>query len=370
MKVNLKDLNQYIEEGWIEYQDHPSLPLRIYNYSRNCQFEEYWDHLTLMCRGLVLDHDGNIIARPFRKFFNLEESKHTPTTDFEVYEKMDGSLGILFNYNDEWILATRGSFTSDQAIRGKKILEKYRMTLLSDKDVYQAICGVDVRDYTILGEICFKENRIVVDYGDMEDFVLLGMVNKYDGSELEHNKVMKLGDVLGVPVVKKYDGVNDYKEIKTTLYRDNAEGFVIKFSNGDRCKIKFEEYVRLHRLLTNFSNVDIWESLKNGDNIEDLLKEVPDEFDKWVRNTISSLRYSFFQISEYCGKYHDGFRYGKFNDRDPEPTRKEYAEFVQKNIKKELWSVMFRMWDKKSYDDVIWKLIRPIYSKPFWNKEN
>jgi len=343
MKVNLKDLNQYIEEGWIEYQDHPSLPLKIYNYSRNCQFEEYWDDLTLKCRGLVLDHDGNIVARPFRKFFNLEESKHTPTTDFDVYEKMDGSLGILFNYDDEW---------------------------LSDKNVYEAICGVDVRDYTILGEICFKENRIVVDYGDMEDFVLLGMVNKHDGSELHYDKLVKLGGALGIPAVKKCDGIYDYKEIKTTLYRDNAEGFVIKFSNGDRCKIKFEEYVRLHRLLTNFSNVDIWESLKNGDNVEDLLKEVPDEFDKWVRNTISNLRYSFFQISEYCGKYHDGFRYGKFNDRDPEPTRKEYAEFVQKNIKKELWSVMFRMWDKKSYDDVIWKLIRPTYSKPFWNKEN
>lgn len=136
MKVNLKELNQYIEEGWIEYQDHPSLPLRIYNYSRNCQFEDYWDNLTLMCRGLVLDHDGNIIARPFRKFFNLEESKHTPTTDFEVYEKMDGSCIILFNYGNEWILATRGSFTSDQAIRGKEMLNKYPTEKLDKNKTY------------------------------------------------------------------------------------------------------------------------------------------------------------------------------------------------------------------------------------------
>jgi hypothetical protein len=27
--------------------------------------------------------------------------------------------------------------------------------------------------------------------------------------------------------------------------------------------------------------------------------------------------------------------------------------------------VMFSMWDKKPYDDIIWKLIRPKWSKPF-----
>jgi hypothetical protein len=124
-KIDLKRLTQYIEEGWIEFQDHPSLPLRIYNYSRNCQFESYWDDLTLMCRGLILDYDGNIVARPFRKFFNMEENKHTPTTDFDVYEKMDGSLGILFYYKEEWILATRGSFTSEQSIKGKEIFDRY-----------------------------------------------------------------------------------------------------------------------------------------------------------------------------------------------------------------------------------------------------
>jgi RNA ligase len=134
-KIDLKRLTQYIEEGWIEFQDHPSLPLRIYNYSRNCQFEEYWDDLTLMCRGLVLDHDGNIVARPFRKFFNLEESKHTPTTDFDVYEKMDGSLGILFYY-DEWLLATRGSFTSEQSIKGKEMLNKYSTEKLDKNKTY------------------------------------------------------------------------------------------------------------------------------------------------------------------------------------------------------------------------------------------
>jgi hypothetical protein len=75
------------------------------------------------------------------------------------------------------------------------------------------------------------------------------------------------------------------------------------------------------------------------------------------------LRYQYFSVSEYCGKLHDGFRYGKYNDVDPEPTKKEYAEFVMKNVKPEFRPVMFFMWDKKNYEQVIWKVIRPEFKK-------
>jgi hypothetical protein len=43
-----------------------------------------------MCRGLVTDSNGIIMARPFPKFFNIEEEKHASTADFEVFEKLDG----------------------------------------------------------------------------------------------------------------------------------------------------------------------------------------------------------------------------------------------------------------------------------------
>jgi len=86
--------------------------------------------LLLQCRGLVTNSDGDIIARPFKKFFNYEEylefaPEMIPNESFEVFEKMDGSLGILFNYKDEWVLCTRGSFTSEQSIKGTELLKKY-----------------------------------------------------------------------------------------------------------------------------------------------------------------------------------------------------------------------------------------------------
>ena len=351
----LNTLEKYHQEGLLYKQVHPNLPLTIWNYTEKVQYEGLWDDITLMCRGLVTDDKGNIIARPFKKFFNMEEGKHTPTSDFEVYEKMDGSLGIFFYYEGGWVMATRGSFTSDQAVKGYEMMFNYDFANLH-------------KDYTYLFEIIFKENRIVVNY-DFEDVVLLGMVNTKTGYEVNlygedtDVRLKNLVSNVGLKVVKKYDGISDYRTLKS-MVKNNEEGFVVRFSNGDRMKIKGEEYLRLHKIMTQVSTTSIWEVLSNGDDIDALLKDVPDEFYKKVKSYVGELKYSHFQISEYCGKYHDSYRYGKYGDKEVEPTKKEFAEFVQRNFdKKELHAVMFSMWDKKDYSSIIWKLIRPKYEK-------
>jgi RNA ligase len=311
-----------------------------------------------MCRGLLLDQEGNVIAKGFDKFFNMEEHQpdEIPNETFEVFEKLDGSLGILFWYQGKWILATKGSFTSDQSVRAKEILKKYNFEPIP-------------KGYTTLVEILYPENRIVCDYKGEESLVVLSMISNATGKELDYNSLLYISDETRMPVVKKYDAVTDYKTLKSLISGDR-EGYVIRFRNGFRMKIKGEEYVRLHRILTGFSNVDIWEYLKDGKDINELLDRVPDEFDKWVRSTIQDLKYGCFQLRETAGKLHDGFRYGKFGDRDPEPSKKEFAEFVMKQ-QEVLHAIMFAMWDgnNEKVDDIIWKLIKPKYSKPFWQKD-
>ena len=117
-------LNKYYEEGLVYKQVHPTLPLTIWNYTEKVQYDNLWDGVTIQTRGLVTDDEGNIIARPFKKFFNIEEKRYVPTEKFDVYEKLDGSLGILFNYKGEWIMSTRGSFISEQAIKGSSEIDK------------------------------------------------------------------------------------------------------------------------------------------------------------------------------------------------------------------------------------------------------
>jgi len=401
MKYDLNILNDYIEKGLVIKQVHPTLPLSIYNYSRTCQYGGLWDEITLACRGLVLDNEGNVIAKPFPKFFNYEEhtTEEIPNELFDVYEKMDGSLGICFyyereltyseryklwfngnyetgmeyyeeivpNFDDpyfhptpttkgEWHMATRGSFVSEQALKGKELLGKYNFQKLHT-------------DYTYLFEIIYKENRIVCDY-DFEDVVLLGVINTKTGIEVnlhsdsEDVRIQNIIRNIGLNVVTRYNTFGEgFDELKREI-SNSKEGYVIRFRNGMRMKIKGDEYVRLHRILTNFSTTDIWELLRSGGDMNEFLERVPDEFDKWVKGTISDLKYAHFQICERAGKLHDGFRYGKYGDVYPEPTKKEFAEFVMKQYVP-LRSVMFAMWDKKPYDDIVWKLIKPKWSKPF-----
>ncbi len=354
MKYDLDTLNKYIENGLLEKNSHPELPLDIYNYSRECQFTKNWDDITLNMRGTVLDRDGNIVARAFSKFFNMEEhdQKDIPNEPFDVFEKMDGSLGILFNYKDEWHFATKGSFVSDQAIKGKEILEKYDYKKLSP-------------DCTYLFEIIYPENRIVVSY-DYEDLVLLAIINNKDGHEYDiHSNIL---DTLNFKLVKKYHGVEDYKKLKSII-EDNSEGFVIRFKSGFRMKIKGEEYVRLHRLITNFSNVDIWETLKEGKDLNLFLDRVPDEFDAWVRKTMNSILTHYQRLESQVEKIYEYHMWGKFGDKEPVRDKKEYAEWV-KTQNKVIQPILFKMYDGGDYSHYLWRIVRPEYQKPFWNKEN
>jgi T4 RnlA family RNA ligase len=345
MKFSMAKLDDYNKKGLLFKQVHPSLPLTIWNYSPEVQYGQLWDDVTLSCRGLVTDENGNVVAKPFPKFFNIEENRHTPTQDFEVFEKMDGSLGIMFKYKGEMICATRGSFTSDQAKWMIKYAKEYNYG------------DIIVDGFTYLFELIYPENRIVVDYGEQKRMVLLGIINTENGEEVLYNDLFE-----GFDVVKKYDGINDYKELKSNI-GNNAEGFVVRFSNGSRMKIKGEEYLRLHKMITNLSTTSVWEVVSGNGKMEDFLIDVPDEFYKKIKQYEKDLKYSFFQISEYCGKLHDGFRYGKYNDIDPEPIKKEFAQFIMRNTKPPFHPILFAMWDKKPYDKLIWKLLKPKFKK-------
>ena len=99
MKLNKNDIEDLIAKDLIMMNKHPDYDLYTLNYTRTAQFERVWNEYTLMCRGLVIDGDYNIIARPFGKFFNLAEHDiseipmHLP---FEAFEKMDFRHHELF----------------------------------------------------------------------------------------------------------------------------------------------------------------------------------------------------------------------------------------------------------------------------------
>jgi RNA ligase len=399
MKYNLNHLLDYVDMGLVIMQNHPTLPLSIYNYSRECQYNGNWDEITVNCRGLILDIEGNVIAKPFPKFFNWEEhivegSKLPPIPNepFQVYEKMDGSLGIIFyyerklsleeryniwfnnnyetgmerffdpntlpNFDDpyyeptpktkgEWHIASKGSFTSEQAIKGKEMLDK-------SNTEYGLIPG-----YTYLVEIIYPKNRIVVDYGDDEKLVVLGCYNNETGKEGRISNMTSEG----WEIVKMYKTWGeDWETLKREISKDN-EGYVIRFQSGFRMKLKGDVYLRLHRIVTNFSTRTIWEILKNGEDLTPFLERVPDEFDTWVKEVVKDLQTRYDNIrKDYANITIDLMNKVGIEDK------KAFAELALPYPHN---SILFSMYNGKvdCMDEYIWKLLKPKYEKAFKKDE-
>jgi len=198
LDINL--IQQHIENGLISRRKHPECDLYILNYTPKCQINWHWDKVTIACRGLIVDGNWNIIQRPFAKFFTLDQwaglrnhvhhlygVQYQTMLDgpFTLTEKLDGSLGILYRnpVSQKWCVATRGSFTSDQAIRATEILQNKYPNIHPNTN------------WTYLVEIIYPENQIVVRY-EHAQLVLLGVIDKDTGydvpiSRLRYEKTYK-----------------------------------------------------------------------------------------------------------------------------------------------------------------------------------
>ena len=233
-------------------------------------------------------------------------------------------------------IATRGSFVSDQAKHATELLHaKYSHTF----DKLE-------KGKTYLFEIIYPINRIVVDYGLMDDLVLLTVIDNETGAE-------SICDI-GFPVVRRFDGINDLAQLKL-LEEENKEGFVVVFQNGLRVKMKFAEYCRLHRIITGVSNIAVWEYLKDGKSFDELLKKVPDEFYNWLMQTKNELE------SNYNAIYDDAY---KLFDKLYHSDKKTFALRVLAEANGHA-PILFNLHSGKKVDPVIWKMIRPEFSKPF-----
>lgn len=330
-QLDFAAIERQISDGFINVQRHPSAPLMIYNYTTKAQYEWHWTPETKACRGLITDDKGNVVSRPFEKFFSYDQLNGVvPNEPFDVFEKLDGSLGILYWIDDEPHIATRGSFISAQAVRATEILRAKYSHVQFD------------RSLTYLLEIIYPENRIVVNYGDKEDLILLATIETATGMELV------LADI-GIPRVARY-GITDFAEVLATQ-KTSAEGFVIRFESGMRVKVKFDEYKRLHKLLTGLNARHIWDILRSGDSMEKLLDRVPDEHFTWVDGIANNLRSDFAKIEATAKQQYR-----------VHGSRRETADYFKTC---QFPDVMFAMLDGKDTAPRIWKKLEPAAGRAF-----
>jgi RNA ligase len=240
--------------------------LRLYCYTESCVYDRRWDDITTLARGVILDPDNRrVVATPFPKFFNVGERMDAiPDLPFETFEKLDGSLIILFHHGGVWRTATKGSLGSDQA--------KWAAGWIASHDLSALTPGT-----TYLAEAIYPENRIVVQYG-YAGLVLLGAYRD-DGAEVTFDELAELGERLDWRVARRHSftAVSELLALAKDLPA-TEEGFVLRFSNGLRLKVKGDEYCRIHRMVSRLTPLAMWEAMQAGDDLEALRRQLPEEF--------------------------------------------------------------------------------------------
>ena len=252
-------LDRAIDEGLVSVR--ASGDLRILNYTPRATYSRSWNQATLLCRGIIVDPAGRVVARPFPKFFNADEPDAPPIPEdatMVVTEKLDGSLGIAYHDPGGGIrIATRGSLDSEQAVEASRIWrDKYSRVRFG-------------RDITPLFEIIYPSNRVVVDYGDRRDLVLLAVLDIRTGSDLP---LVRLDWPGPVAEQHRFGSFSELAGSVSAGSESGREGYVVRFDAGPgvphvRFKFKFPEYVVAHRIVTGLTSLRVWEVVAVADVI-------------------------------------------------------------------------------------------------------
>jgi putative RNA ligase len=368
--LDIDKLYKLQEDGLVHSNEHPTLPLVIFNYTPKAAFENVWgDGVIDHCRGLIVSvekgpryHD--IVARPFKKFHNLNTTsipetmlENLPPYLPEITKKMDGSLGIWYPDGTEFgAIATRGSFTSPQALWATKWWKDGLSAQTFRQHKFLAYWD-DL--WTPLFEIIYPDNRIVVDYGSTETLVCIGGVYLETGLDVPRHE---LQGAFGDYVVEKV--YISHKDLLGSLEKYNApneEGYVASYDQGRvRVKIKFEDYKRLHRIITGVNPRSLWELLRDGKMDELITKDLPQNFLNWADKWTAYLIGEYNRILEESTTMYANRPFREAGETE-RYYRAKYARFVinETATKPYLKPIMFSMFDGHDGGSVIWGQLEP-----------
>ena len=304
--MDLTKFEPYVKDGFLRKVVSPCGKFVLFNYTDATTYAKKWDEITLNSRGTVYEiSTGRVMAQAFPKFFNFgelpqeEQDSILNATGFDSFEKADGSLGIIWHDGEKWRVNTRGSFTSDQAIKATEMLEKYNFY------------NYNIHPFTtILAEIIYPENRIIVDYGEQEKLVFLAAFDRCTGREECHGLSVQISEVLGMESAQKmkYSSIQELIEVRETLPAQE-EGFVVRLSSGKRVKFKGVAYLKVARILSGCSALAFWESMEDGKVSQELLETIPEEFREGFDKIAEKLEENYDKVLEevaddfyYCAK--------------------------------------------------------------------
>jgi RNA ligase len=345
--LDVDQLALEIESKYVTERFHPDFPeLCIYNYTDICSYKPYWTDITRKTRGLIVNTStGEIVARPFEKFFNYgQQGAVQLDLDAPVvgaYDKMDGSLGVAYLLPNGVVqIATRGSFESDQAIHASKWIHEPENAKMLTFIKAELSSGC-----TPLFEIIFPENRIVLDYGSDDKLEYLGSVDTYAGSFYPAGDLLVGNEFLTLREILKFPD------------RKNKEGLVVWVNVFTAIKIKQQDYVELHRIVSSLSQKEVWRQLSAG-TYDDFVVQLPDEFFAWSDSTATTLREQVSAITHAAVEFYMELISQGLKER------KDQASWVSGNVTGFYKGLVFLLLDSKDITPSVWRLVEPVGANP------
>ncbi len=283
------------------------------------------------CRGLIFDTaTGQLISRPYHKFFNAGEKDETQLNKINLYEphvvleKLDGSMIRPIPTADGFHLATKAGIT-DVAMNAE--------VFIADKPHYaQFINKCIQKGTTPIFEWCSRKNRIVIDYPE-DQLILTAMRYVFEGSYVTYEVMKNYATAWGIPVVKAFawntGGKIDEKieEVVDHIRKwDDGEGVVIRFDDGHMVKIKADDYVLRHKSKDNISQEKNVLQTILDDSVDDLVPLLTPEDADRIQRFQKAFWASVEDVSyEMAQKFLSG--------NTVYPDKKDFAvEFVQKKV--------------------------------------
>ena len=198
------------------------------------------------CRGIIFDSKtGDIIRRPFHKFFNVNEREETQdhvvdlSRPHAILEKLDGSMIAPFIVDGELIFGTKMGAT-DVAKPVSEFVGR------NPEYIKFAVEAID-NGWTPIFEWCSRKQRIVLDYFD-DQLVLTGLRNMNTGVYALHGNLEAIGLAYAIPVVRAFEPQTDMKAfLEYVRDLEDLEGFVVRFDDGHMLKLKCHWYIQIHK---------------------------------------------------------------------------------------------------------------------------